>query len=48
MEQDLTQFVLLILFDDSTGCDEMGNYFATEANTMTYIACEVDFNKNWF
>ena len=34
MEQDLTQFAILLLCDDSTGCDEMGNYFATEAHFM--------------
>ena len=26
MEQDLTQFAVLILCNFSTGCDEMGNY----------------------
>ena len=35
MEQDRTQFAVLILYDDSTGRDEIGNYFATEADTMT-------------
>ena len=29
MEQDLAQFAVLILIDDSTGYDEMYNYFAT-------------------
>ena len=28
MKQDCTQFALLILCHDSTGCDEMGDYFA--------------------
>ena len=37
MEQDLTQFEFLILCDDSTGCDEMGYYFATEADKMIDI-----------
>ena len=46
MEQHLTQFTVLLLFDDSTGCDEMGNYFATEADTIIDIVCEVDLNKN--
>ena len=31
MEQELTQFAVLILCDDSTDCDEMGDCFATEA-----------------
>ena len=26
-----------ILCHDSTGCDEMGDYFAIEADTMIYI-----------
>ena len=34
MNQDLTQFAALILFEDSTGCDKMGDYFATEVDTM--------------
>ena len=34
MEEDLTQLVVIILCDDFTGCDEMDNYFATEADTM--------------
>ena len=29
IEQELTQFAVLILCDDSAFCDEMGNYFAT-------------------
>ena len=48
IEQDLTQFAVLILCDDSTGCDEMCDYFATEAGTMMYIVCEVHLNKDWF
>ena len=32
-----TQFVVLIQCHDSTGCDEMGNYFAIEADTMIDI-----------
>ena len=42
MEQDLTQFAVLILCNDCTGCDEMYDYFATEADTMIDIVCEVD------
>ena len=37
MEQDCTQFAVLILCHNSTGCDEMGDYFAREADTMIYI-----------
>ena len=48
MEQDLTQFAVPILCDDPTGCDEMGNYFAIEADTMTCIVSVVDMNKDWF
>ena len=33
-EQDCTQFAVLIQCHDSTGCDEMGDYFAIEADTM--------------
>ena len=48
MEQDRTQFAVLILCDDSTGCDEIGDYFATEAEIMICIVCEVYLNKDWF
>ena len=37
MEQDCTQFAVKILCHDSTGCDEMRDYFATEADTMIDI-----------
>ena len=36
-KQDCTQFAVLILCHDSTDCDEMGDYFAIEADTMTAI-----------
>ena len=36
-EQDSSQFAVLILFHDYTGCDEMGDYFAIEADTMIDI-----------
>ena len=36
-EQDCTQFAVPILCHDSTGCDEMSDYFATEADTMIDI-----------
>ena len=48
MEQDRTQFAVLMLCDDSTGCDKIGDYFATEADTMIGIVSEVDLNKDWF
>ena len=35
--QDCTQFAVLILCHDSTRCDEMGDYFAKEADTMIDI-----------
>ena len=34
VEHDCTQFAVLMLCHDSTGCDEMDDYFATEAYTM--------------
>ena len=37
MEQGCTQFAVLKLCHDSTGCDEIGDYFATEADTMMDI-----------
>ena len=36
-KQNRTQFAVLILCHDSTGCDEMGDYFAIEADTMIDI-----------
>ena len=35
--QDYSQFAVLILCHDSTGCNEMGVYFAIEADTMIDI-----------
>ena len=35
--QGCTQFAVLIQCHDSTGCDEMGDYFAIEADTMIDI-----------
>ena len=46
MEQDRTQFAVLKLCHDSTGCDEMGDYFATEADNDRH--CVVDLNKGYF
>ena len=42
VEQDCTQFAVLILCHDSTGCDEMGDYFAIKAITL------IDLNKDCF
>ena len=36
-DQDCTQFAVLKLCHDSTGCDEMGDFFAIEADTMIDI-----------
>ena len=36
-EQDCTQFAVLIQCHDSTGCNEMGDYFAIEADKMIDI-----------
>ena len=37
VEQGCTQFAVLIQCHDSTGCDEMGDYFAIEADAMIDI-----------
>ena len=37
MEQGCTQFAVLILCHESTGCDEMCDYFAREADTIIDI-----------
>ena len=36
-EQGCTQFAVLKQCHDSSGCDEMGDYFAIEADTMIDI-----------
>ena len=36
-EQGCTQFAVQILCHDSTGCEEIGDYFAIEADTMIDI-----------
>ena len=46
MEQDFTQLAIIILCDGSTGCDGVDDYFATEADTIIHIVCEVDLNKD--
>ena len=48
-KQDYTQFAVLILCHDSTGCNEMGDYFAIEAVAMIDERhCEGDLNKDCF
>ena len=37
VEQGCTQFAVPILCHESTGCDEMGDYFFKEADTMIDI-----------
>ena len=37
VERDRSQFAVLILCHDFTGCDEMGDYSAIEADTMKDI-----------
>ena len=44
----LTQFAVKILCDDSTSCDGMDDYFATEANTMMAIVYEDDLDDDDF
>ena len=47
VEQDLTQLAVIILCDDATSWDEVGDYFATEADTMIDdIVCEVYLNRD--
>ena len=43
-KQDLTQFAVLILCDDSIGCGEMGDYFVADAYTKIDIVYEADLN----
>ena len=37
-----------ILCDNSTGCDEVEDCIATEADTLIDIVCEVDLDEDWF
>ena len=39
-EQDLTQLAVMILCDNSTGCDGADDFFATEADTILDIVYE--------
>ena len=36
-EHDCTRFAVIILYHDSTGCDEMVDYFAIKTDTMIDI-----------
>ena len=45
MEQELTQFADKILCDDSSSCDEVDNYFATEADIMIDIVYNLHEDK---
>ena len=47
-EQELTQLAVIILYGDSTGCDEVEDYFATEAVIVIDIVCNVDLNNDYF
>ena len=42
MDQDLTQFAVKILCDDSTCFDEVGNTFATKSDIMIDIVYKLD------
>ena len=46
MGQDLAQLAVIILCGDSTGCDEVDDYFATEADIMIDVECKVYLNKD--
>ena len=44
MEENLTHLAVILLCGDSTGCDEVNDYFATKADTMIDIVYEDDLN----
>ena len=44
--QDLTLLAVKTVCDDSTGCDEMEDCIATEADTLIDIVYEDDFNED--
>ena len=46
-EQDCTQFAVLIQCHDSTGCDEMGDFFSNRSSHNDRH-CEGDLNKDCF
>ena len=46
MEQDLTQLSVKLLSNDSTGSGEVGNYFATKAESMIDIVREDGLSKD--
>ena len=43
-EQNLTQLAVKILCDNSTGCNEVDDYFATKAYIMVDIVYQDDLN----
>ena len=45
MDQDLTQFAMKILCDDSTSFGEVGDTFATKADIMIDIVFKLDEDK---
>ena len=45
-EQDLTQFAVILLCDDTTDCNVVDDYFATEADTMIDIVYVYELNKD--
>ena len=45
MQQVISQLEVKILCDDSTGFDEVGHYFATEADKMIDIVYDFDEDK---
>ena len=44
-QQELTQLAIKILCGDSTGCDEVVGYFATEADKTTDTVYEDDLDE---
>ena len=46
MKHDLSQLTIIIMCDDSTGCDEVDDYFSTEIDTIMEIVCENDLDKD--
>ena len=48
MDQELTQFSDKILFDNSTGCDEVDKYFAIKVDTIIAVLYEYVVDEDWF
>ena len=42
VEQDLTQLAVIMLCNNSAGCDDMEVFIATATSTMVDIVCKVD------